>query len=443
MASSYSSNSDSDTQEERTEEEWRKLLVPSVSLQQVQTLLQQHCTATNYQVLQQLVSYDDANFQVQLDDTIYLFKIHNGVESKQFRHNAETSCIALQNALMEALRPVAQITSNLPVEIKKQSSEEPAIEQPFDNSISNTVMHALLPVVSEQHTPQRLCCRLLTWVPGRPMSTIPFLPVETLLLTGQYLGQLHQAFDAAFTSDEAPWRAAARRYHIWNLRHVLDIRPFVTQYLPTTNDKQARILSILQAFETQLPALQQALPMGLCHNDLNDANILCDAQCRVAGVIDYGDAVETWRAADVAVCMAYAMLSSYGKSQRSLSAAAAVLRGYHSVMPLSVSERQALPLLVACRLATSVTLGYYSYQQNPKNTYLLLHAEPAWNVLALLWPLNDSERESLHVAIHDLFEQAVSKSWCEGAATIGDIVVPDPTVVDPFVHVRAPKTTGN
>lgn len=428
--------------EQRTEEEWRKLLVPSVSLQQVQTLLQQHFTATHHQVLQQLDSYDDANYKVQLDDTIYLFKVHNGVESKQFLKNAETSCIAFQNALMEALRSVPQITSNLPVEITKQPLEQPT-EQQLDKNDPTIVMQALLPVVSEQHSPQRLCCRLLTWVPGRPMSTIPFLPVETLLMTGSYLGQLHQAFDAAFSDEEAPWRIAARRYHIWNLCHVLDIRPFVTQYLPTTHDKQARILSILQAFESQLPSLQQTLPTGLCHNDLNDANILCDEHCRVAGVIDYGDAVETWRVNDVAVCMAYAMLSSYGKSQRMFSAAAAVLRGYHSVIPLSLPERQALPLLVACRLATSVTLGYYSYQQNPENTYLLLHAEPAWNALALMWPLNESERETLHVAIRELFGQAVSHSWCEGRASLGDIVVPDPTVMDPFVNVRTSTSTSN
>lgn len=451
--SNSDTNDDHHQHQERSEEEWRKLLVPSVSLEQVQTLLQQHYTATTYQVLQQLDSYDDANYKVQLNDTIYLFKIHNGVESKQFLQNAESSCIAFQNALMEALRPVSHsLTSNLSVEVTKPPSEQEQLDNNSSNSnptgstpFTRTVLHTFLPVVSAQHTPQRLCCRLLTWVPGRPMSTIPFLPVETLLLAGNYLGRMHQAFDVAFPKNHteenttAPWLAAAQRYHVWDVRHVLDIQPFVIQYLPTTDDKQARILSILNAFETQLPLLQQTLPTGLCHNDLNDANILCDEHCRVVGVIDYGDAVETWRVVDVAVCMAYAMLSSYGKSQRSLSAAAAVLRGYHSVTPLSRVERRALLLLVACRLATSVTLGYYSYQQNPENTYLLLHAEPAWNALALLWPLDDTKRETLHAAVHDLFEQAVSQSWCAGerAVAVGDIALPDPTVtVDPFGAVR-------
>jgi Ser/Thr protein kinase RdoA (MazF antagonist) len=427
------SNHNTKSDAERTEEEWRKVLVPSVSLEAVEELLQRHFTAQTYRVLQQLDSYDDANYKVQLDDKLYLFKIHNGVESKQFLQKAEISCIAFQNALMEALRPVPHITSNLPVERTKESFEN-------SNNTTPTVVSASLSVVSEQHSPQTLCCRLLSWVPGRPMSTILFLPVETLLRTGAYLGHLHRAFDVAFPQQnaekDAPWRKAAQRYHIWNLRHVLDIRPFVIRYLPQANDKQARILSILDAFAAQLPDFQQTLPVGVCHNDLNDANILCDEQCRVTGVIDYGDAVETWRVADVAVCMAYAMLSSYGKSQRGFSAAAAVLRGYHSVTQLSEAERRAIPLLIACRLATSVTLGFYSYQQNPENTYLLLHAQPAWNALALLWPLDENKRTTLHPAIHRLLEQAVSQSWCEESEVVGDICVPDPTVEDPFVNVR-------
>jgi Ser/Thr protein kinase RdoA (MazF antagonist) len=78
--------------------------------------------------------------------------------------------------------------------------------------------------------------------------------------------------------------------------------------------------------------------------------------------------------------MAYAMLSVYGKANRSISAAAAMLRGYNSVYPLTDAERKYLVMLIACRLSCSVTLGAFSYQQNPTNQYLLLHSEPAWKV---------------------------------------------------------------
>ena len=86
----------------------------------------------------------------------------------------------------------------------------------------------------------------------------------------------------------------------------------------------------------------------------------------------------SWRVLDVTVAMAYAMLSTYGKANRGISAAAATLRGYHSVNPLLPVERKHLVLLLCCRLACSVTLGAYSYQKNPENKYLLFQAGSAW-----------------------------------------------------------------
>ncbi len=128
--------------------------------------------------------------------------------------------------------------------------------------------------------------------------------------------------------------------------------------------------------------------------------------------------------------MAYAMLSSYGKGGRGISAAAAILRGFNSICPLTVEERKHLRLLVASRLSCSVTLGAYSYQQNPQNEYLLLHAQPAWNALGLLW---GSDNDNIGKVIDDMFNQA-----CDGCATddVADISFPDPTVPDVMKSAR-------
>uniref|UniRef100_A0A7S4MHE7 Inosine triphosphate pyrophosphatase n=1 Tax=Odontella aurita TaxID=265563 RepID=A0A7S4MHE7_9STRA len=139
--------------------------------------------------------------------------------------------------------------------------------------------------------------------------------------------------------------------------------------------------------------------------------------------------------------MAYAMISSYGKSGRSLSAAAALLRGVHSVYPLTSSERKHLLLLVSCRLACSVTLGAYSYQQDPGNEYLLLHAEPAWKALELVWG-RARRKDTISGAIDRLFDAA-----CDGAKggndetviECSDIAIPDPDVVDLLSDVREAK----
>jgi hypothetical protein len=145
--------------------------------------------------------------------------------------------------------------------------------------------------------------------------------------------------------------------------------------------------------------------------------------------------------------MAYAMLTVYGKRNRMISAAAAFLRGYHSVCPISDIERQHLPLLIACRLSCSVTLGAYSYKQNPGNEYLLLHSVPGWDALNLIWGTDVARRQGMRAVIDSIFEQA-----CAGAPSAAqadnndksvidcsDLAFPDPSVVDPLSSVRTKR----
>jgi inosine triphosphate pyrophosphatase len=135
--------------------------------------------------------------------------------------------------------------------------------------------------------------------------------------------------------------------------------------------------------------------------------------------------------------MAYAMLSTYGKGNRSVSAAAAMLRGYQVVNPLTAMERKHLVLLVACRLACSATLGAYSFQQNPENTYLLLHAEPAWKALEMIWCYGTEQRENFRVAFDSVLDQACLYGDARGVVIdCADLLCADPIVSDILASVR-------
>ncbi len=132
---------------------------------------------------------------------------------------------------------------------------------------------------------------------------------------------------------------------------------------------------------------------------------------------------KSWRVLDASIAMAYAMLSSYGKEGRAISAAAAVLRGFNSVYTLTQEERKYLRLLICCRLSCSATLGAYSYKQNPQNEYLLLHAEPAWRTLELLW---GGSNEGIGDAIDKIFCTA-----CDASATNhADVSLSDSSILD-------------
>ena len=146
---------------------------------------------------------------------------------------------------------------------------------------------------------------------------------------------------------------------------------------------------------------------------------------------------------DLSVAMAYAMLNAYGKHGRMLSAASAMLRGYHSIRPLPEHERAHLPLLIACRLSCSATLGSYSYAQNPGNEYLLLHAKPAWTALELIWGTDPVRRSAIQQTTRDLFDQACSKCNVDektGVVDCSDLTFPDPSILDPLADSRSSET---
>ena len=74
----------------------------------------------------------------------------------------------------------------------------------------------------------------------------------------------------------------------------------------------------------------RALPRQVVHNDLNDENLLV-RDGAIAGVIDFGDAIETVRAAELAIACTYAMLDQ----EDPVAVAGDVIAGYQSVAPAS------------------------------------------------------------------------------------------------------------
>ena len=139
--------------------------------------------------------------------------------------------------------------------------------------------------------------------------------------------------------------------------------------------------------------------------------------------------------------MAYAMLSAYGKNGRAISAASGILRGYNAIYPLQDVEREHLHLLMTCRLACSATLGAYSYQQNPENKYLLLHAEPAWKTLELLWGYDTERRVAIKAAVDCMFDKACSRDSSDYYCS--DLALPDPFIVDVMSAVRETGRNDN
>jgi len=288
-----------------SDEEMRKLLKPVPAPDAVLEILQAHyATAVSCKVLQQLDSYDDCNYKVEIDGTFYLLKIHNGVESRDFLKVYEAagrdyskhagSVIHLQNAIAETLAQNGIPTASLVLPNSNSNNN--------GSQTTTPVLIETLPVVSADHSPTQLVVKLLAWVPGRTLSSLQMLPLEVLAEAGRTLGRVDAALDRlggtsssnGTTVQQQPPDAsiwtAARRYHQWDGRHTADLRPFV----PCIADEKRRGLveSVLAAFERQRQEMETDFRRGMNHGDFNDANILVDEDFHVSGVIDFGDSVE-------------------------------------------------------------------------------------------------------------------------------------------------------
>ena len=384
-----------------------------------------------------LESYDDCNFYVpgtlppstrypSPTKQKYLLKFQNGVES------ATPQVLDFQHAMMARLA-AAGLQCQCPIPL-------PPSLPPSDSDPEPRFIHyQTLPV--RAGPPTLLAIRLLQWVEGTPLvnislppspvpaaSTLPPSPPSlalALFSAGQYLGKLDQAllgFD----------HPGAHRQHMWDVRNLSSLRAWV-KYVPEEGGKRQLVLSVIEAFEKEvLPVAEEeeeggreegvgeeeeeqhngtehekeekeegtttntksnsekrkkGFRQGVVMGDWNDANIIVDPlhPSLVLGAIDFGDSLWTWKINDVAIAMAYAAVSSFGKTHP-IHAAALLLHGFVSTASsLPPLEARHLLTLACGRLAISVTLGAFSFAQDPENEYLLIHAQPAWSALRTLW----------------------------------------------------------
>jgi Ser/Thr protein kinase RdoA (MazF antagonist) len=352
------------------EEQARKLLKPAPTDEQILALLGTHYSQySDVKIVRQLDSYDDVNYQVELDGTNYLLKIHNGVESLNYIATSGnnfyanmTSVIQLQTAILELCREHG-LPVNEPIRPTPDSSSD-ATTIPNDKKCPVCVVK--LPVVDHGRSCD-LVVRLLSWLRGRPMSNVNLLPLESLADAGRFLGRLDKVLDhineaalrghtlakvesnaslvleqqgADSTASPKAKRARAtcssldhlradlgtlqeqatntvldvgllipaNRFHQWDTKHTLQLRKFVT-HIPNEK-RQGLVTSVIDAFQTQLvdTGVAAQFRTGVIHGDFNDANTLVNEEMAVCGAIDFGDSVCRY------VCVYVSAALTYGSS---------------------------------------------------------------------------------------------------------------------------------
>ncbi|SPF04834.1 aminotransferase class III-fold pyridoxal phosphate-dependent enzyme [Streptomyces sp. MA5143a] len=183
--------------------------------------------------------------------------------------------------------------------------------------------------------------RVMSWLEGRVLADLDDHPAALLRRWGEAAGRL----SLGLSGMEPPVGLAP---HDWDMRRAAEIVE-ASLHAVQDADRRESVRTIMGWYDALLPVLDR-LPCSVLHQDLNDANVLADAGedgvPQISGIVDLGDSLYGVRAAEVAIAAGYAMV----RKADPLTAAAEVVAGFHSVLPLTEEELAAVYPLAAARL---------------------------------------------------------------------------------------------
>ena len=227
--------------------------------------------------------------------------------------------------------------------------------------------------------------RLLTYVPGKLLAHAKPHTPELLHSLGHVLGTI----DTYLLAFDHP---AAHRTLKWDLAHAGWIREY-TQYIEQPA-RRTIVERFLEQFETHCVPKLSKTRSSVIYNDANDYNILVSdddpQQCKVIGVIDFGDLVYTHTVCELAIASAYAMMDKADP----VTAAAHIVKGYNQALSLTGEELELLFPLICIRLCITVTNAAYQRTVEPDNEYLTISEQPAWMLLEKLAKVNPQSAHS-------------------------------------------------
>jgi 4-aminobutyrate aminotransferase-like enzyme/Ser/Thr protein kinase RdoA (MazF antagonist) len=301
-----------------------------------------------------LPSYIDQNFLVECGERdAWVLKVANGSE--------EEPILDLENRAMERL-----------------AQAEPGIAPRIRTSMSGREIEAI------ELRGSRHLIRLVSYLPGPLLADATGVARRTWESLGEALGRVDRALEG-FS------HPAMKRWLRWDLAHA--------EWVIGRDElfKAARRRHLVQRFGLQflgdVKRVLPNLPQTVVYNDANNRNITVQdgaTGTRVQGFFDFGDIVYTARVFEVAVACAYAILDQHDP----LQVMGALVRGYHSVLPLTDGEFRAVFPSMCMRLVLSVTISAQDAKQEPENDYIRVSEDSAWQTLDRLSEVEPTEVET-------------------------------------------------
>ncbi|XP_034265402.1 hydroxylysine kinase [Pantherophis guttatus] len=242
---------------------------------------------------------------------------------------------------------------------------------------------------------QKFVVRLLSYLPGKTVATLPVTP-PILYDIGQMAAKLDKTLAEKF--QHPLLKSLHRGEFIWNLRNV----PLLKKYLYALGKSEYldAVKHVIEQFQVNVIPKLSSFQSCINHGDLNDHNILLDVvsasspnpQYRISGILDFSDMSYGYYVFEVAIAIMYMMI----ESKDPLSVGGHILAGFESVVPLTPKERDALFLLVCGRYAQSLVVAAHTTLLHPENEeYLMITAKTGWKHLMMLVEMGQETVEQI------------------------------------------------
>ncbi|MGY5854133.1 MAG: phosphotransferase, partial [Candidatus Thorarchaeota archaeon] len=213
--------------------------------------------------------------------------------------------------------------------------------------------------------------RLLTFIDGNVFAEVNPHTTDFLEQFGQFLGNL------SITLSDFGNPSAHREFY-WDLKNASETIKSHKDHIEDA-EKKALVEYYLDLFQTSVLPRIPELRTSIIHNDANDYNVLFDRHSDFS-LLDFGDMIHSCTVFELAIAVAYAIL----KKPDPVAAAGDVIRGYHSVFPLTELEIELLFPMICTRLATSVSISSYQQTLEPDSDYIRITEDDAWDTLKIL-----------------------------------------------------------